>query len=189
MATWTSGMLNVLLSHLDANKGEDGLYMTNMNQALTSASHHISEIYPSHPVTNRQVSDRLRHLWNNDREKLGEGTKDDLYREGRDILNIHCGEANLKAREKKGLYGLHGLIHRSKDRRRPKSRIKRDRGTSSPRIKRDVDSQSESLSLSSSTSINSGTRTRTRSRGHTTPEEPVFIDSHRTFAQTLGAAR
>lgn len=102
---WTPGRLNALLSHVESNKGENGLYMTDRNQALSDVSRLLSEKYPSLSVSVPQVRDKLRHLWNRERKEEYEDQQD-LFRIGRTAMHSDCSKANLEKREQQDLSGI-----------------------------------------------------------------------------------
>lgn len=98
-------MLNVLLSHIDSHKGENGLYMTKISQAISDARCLILKKYPSHSVTDKQIWNKLIALWKQERKKEYKDGQD-LFRFGRTALHPRYSQANLEDREKKGLSGL-----------------------------------------------------------------------------------
>lgn len=102
---WTPGRVNALLSHVESNKGENGLYMTDRDQALSDASRLISEKYPSPPVSARQVKDKLRYLWNQGHKEEYQDQQD-LFRIGRAAMHSDCRKSNLEKREQQNLSGI-----------------------------------------------------------------------------------
>lgn len=119
---WTPGRLNILLSHIDSQKGENSVYLTDKREAFSIVSGLISEEYPP-SVSSIQVSSKLKTLWAKDRNDGYEHQRD-LFRLGRTTLHSIYTEANLIKREGEGQPSVRNLGRRSKTLPKRNSEVK-----------------------------------------------------------------
>lgn len=166
---WTPGRLNVLLSHIDSQKGDNSLYLINRREALSIVSRLISEEYPSPPVSSKQVLSKLAKLWTHDLKDEYEHQRD-LFRLGRTTLHPFYTEANLIKREGEGRSGIRNQGRRSQTPPKRDSKVEIS-ATSSTTYKdhEDVSFQRESSASTSSTN----------------PDPEVTSGAQETCVQTL----
>lgn len=84
---WSPERIDALLTHLDQNKGPQGLYMTRRNQAYRQACAHVAPLSPGTGLSDVQVSKQFSEMWRFHRQdgypRLG---KDPLWKHGRQAL-------------------------------------------------------------------------------------------------------
>ncbi len=107
---WTSGMLNVVLEHVEEHKGKEGLYNTDRDAAYKDSRLRVCKGYPRRPVSVEQLKKQLEYVVRLHRRPeyiQDDGNKMELlYREGRKILRPECSQEQLLLRERQGRFGV-----------------------------------------------------------------------------------
>lgn len=60
---WIPSMANFLLAHLEAHKGQNGLYCVGRIAAYEHAADSLKASFPHQPITPQQVKTKLHHLF------------------------------------------------------------------------------------------------------------------------------
>lgn len=80
---WTTSELEVLLNHLEANKGENGWYRTKKWAACEDAAESINKAFPNHSMSAQQV---LNKFWSLAKRNSPRCNIDELFLNGRNFL-------------------------------------------------------------------------------------------------------
>lgn len=88
-AKWTPSMTNSLLNHLEAHKGDSGLYCINKKAAYEQIADSLTK--SSQPLTPKQIDCKFTHLLA--RKGVARYTKEDLFLKGRCVLRKPYNEA------------------------------------------------------------------------------------------------
>ena len=62
-AEWTPAMDETILQHLETEKGDQGLYVTDRRAAINKILELLTESFTSNPVQAKQVEDRISNLF------------------------------------------------------------------------------------------------------------------------------
>ena len=79
-------MTKSLFDHLEKHKGDQGLYMTNRQQAYSDLVKSLARLCPLQSISIRQVECKFEGLWSRKR-KPGYYSKDTFFRKGVGLLN------------------------------------------------------------------------------------------------------
>lgn len=104
---WLPKRLDALLVHLDANKGDNGLYMRDRSSAYDGAVEHLAQMTDLKPVSRTQITQTLSSLWGKEQRSCYKNQSfDTLFQQGRQALNSHCQKAELERKVREGWQGL-----------------------------------------------------------------------------------
>lgn len=88
-AKWTPSMTNSLLNHLEAHKGDNGLYCIDRKTAFKDIADSLTKSFS--PLTPQQISTKFAHLF--DREGVAGYTRESLFSKGRCVLRKPYNES------------------------------------------------------------------------------------------------
>ena len=80
-------MINTLLDHLEKHKGNQGLYMTDRQQAAKDAVSHLAQLYPRQRISVTRLLHKLNYLWQRHRRpEYALQQKEIFFQDGRRAL-------------------------------------------------------------------------------------------------------
>lgn len=79
-------MTKTLFDHLEKHKGDQGLYMTDRQQAYSDLVKSLARLYPLQSISIRQVEIKFESLWSRKR-KPANYSKETFFRKGVSLLN------------------------------------------------------------------------------------------------------
>lgn len=100
-------MIDALLTHINDNKSDQSIYLTNKDEAYIAALSHLQQNYPHQTLTVSQVEDKVNRTFAHERQSRY-NDKASLFRLGRAVLGRSCDTDQLLEREKNGWEGIRG---------------------------------------------------------------------------------